>query len=62
MAREIAAADPGIDYIVIGHHHVALDRQLDGMSTRLIVLGDWITNDTYAVFDGGSMSLRRFEQ
>lgn len=57
--RELAAADPELRYIVIGHHHVALDEPVTE-NCRLIILGDWIRHRTYAVFDGTEMRLLSF--
>lgn len=56
----IAAAHPGIDYIVEGHHHIALLRDLPGTATRVAVLGDWISQYTYGEFDGTKFELKRF--
>ena len=47
------------DFIVLGHHHVAVDETLDN-GTRLIILGDWIYNFTYAVFNGETLSLQQY--
>ena len=55
--RELASADPALEYIVIGHHHVAVDEPVTA-SCRLIILGDWIKHRTYAVFDGHEMRLQ----
>lgn len=60
-AEEYASAHPDIDYIVLGHHHVVVDEPA-GPDCRLIVLGDWIHNDSYATFDGHSVELHRFRQ
>lgn len=48
------------DYFVFGHRHLPLDIPLEGNS-RYINLGDWITNFSYAEFDGKNMELRQFE-
>jgi ser/thr phosphatase family protein len=40
-----------IDYFVYGHRHIKLDLPLNG-KTRMFVLGDWIWQFTYLVFDG----------
>ncbi len=58
--RSLAAADPGLRYIVIGHHHVALDEPVTS-TCRLIVLGDWIKKRTYAVFDGRTLTLSEYK-
>lgn len=49
-----------IDYLIFGHRHIPLNHQLKP-GTYLIILGDWISNFTYAVFDGNSVELKRFE-
>lgn len=60
-AKTYAAEHPDTDYIVLGHHHVAVDEAVPGSRCRLIILGDWITHDTYACFDGTSLKLEKFE-
>ncbi len=49
-----------IDYFVFGHRHLPLDIKLNENS-RYINLGDWITHNSYAVFDGEKMELLRFD-
>jgi UDP-2,3-diacylglucosamine hydrolase len=51
---------PDIDYFVFGHRHVPIDHYLNEKS-RLIILGDWVTNFTYAVFDGENLELKRYK-
>lgn len=58
-AESYMSSHPDTDYIVLGHHHVAVDETLDN-GARLIILGDWIYNFTYAVFDGQSLILKQF--
>lgn len=58
-ARRLYTALPDLRYIVIGHHHVALDEPVTS-ECRIIVLGNWITRSTYAVFDGTSLELKEF--
>ncbi len=60
-ARELAAADPDLRYIIIGHHHAALDEAVTP-SCRLVVLGNWITSSDYAVWDGHTLTLTKFEE
>ena len=47
------------DFFVFGHRHIPMDIRI-GDSTRLINLGDWINNFTYAVFDGEEMQLKAY--
>lgn len=58
-ASEYVAAHPSTDFIVLGHHHVAIDETLKN-GTRLVILGDWIYNFTYAVFDGNTLALKQY--
>ncbi|HOI33041.1 MAG TPA: UDP-2,3-diacylglucosamine diphosphatase, partial [Bacteroidales bacterium] len=48
------------DFFIFGHRHVPLDYSLNEKA-RMIILGDWVTNYTYAVFDGEKLELKRFE-
>jgi UDP-2,3-diacylglucosamine hydrolase len=48
------------DFYIFGHRHVPLDFPLNEKS-RMIILGDWVTNFTYAVFDGEKLELKRFD-
>lgn len=47
------------DYFVFGHRHLPLDISLPGGS-RYINTGDWLTHDSYAVFDGEKMELKYY--
>jgi UDP-2,3-diacylglucosamine hydrolase len=49
------------DYMIFGHRHMPLDIKLDDKS-RYINLGEWISNSSYAVFDGEEVTLRYFEK
>jgi len=49
------------DYFVFGHRHLPLDIKLTPHSTY-INLGDWINYDTFAVFDGNNLVLKKFEE
>lgn len=46
-----------IDYFVFGHRHISFSYKLsDG--AEIIFLGDWVTDGSYAEWDGKSISLR----
>ncbi|KAB1064024.1 UDP-2,3-diacylglucosamine diphosphatase [Salibacter halophilus] len=44
------------DYFVFGHRHLPLDLTV-GENSRYINLGDWISDFTYAIFDGSELTL-----
>lgn len=48
------------DFFIFGHRHYPIDFLLTHNS-RYVNLGDWITNFTYAYFDGNDMHLKKFE-
>jgi UDP-2,3-diacylglucosamine hydrolase len=52
-----------IDYFIFGHRHLALDIPLNNGKAppRYINLGEWLTLNSYAVFDGERLELKRFE-
>jgi UDP-2,3-diacylglucosamine hydrolase len=47
------------DYFIYGHRHLPLDLNV-GADSRYINLGDWISYFTYAVFDGETTELKRY--
>ncbi|HEY0298127.1 MAG TPA: UDP-2,3-diacylglucosamine diphosphatase [Arachidicoccus sp.] len=49
-----------IDFFIFGHRHYPIDLKLNSES-RYINLGDWITNFTYAEFDGNNLTLKKWE-
>lgn len=48
-----------IDYFVFGHRHTSVDIQMPG-NARFILLGDWINNFTYGVFDGNNFEIKKY--
>lgn len=58
-SKRVLKDDPSIDFFVFGHKHVPRNVQLS-KSSRLIILGDWLTNFTYAVFDGEEIKLKKY--
>ena len=61
FSREMAASDPSINYFIFGHRHLPLDLSVSA-NARCIILGDWVTNFTYAVFDGHELELKYYPQ
>ncbi len=47
------------DYFVFGHRHLPLDIKL-AENSRYINLGEWVNYNTYAVFDGNTVELKKF--
>ncbi|MES2478521.1 MAG: UDP-2,3-diacylglucosamine diphosphatase [Bacteroidota bacterium] len=49
-----------LDYFIFGHRHLALEYPLPQKSLY-INLGDWITFNSYAVFDGKELKLQYYQ-
>lgn len=47
------------DYFIFGHRHMPLYIKV-GTDSLYINLGDWISHNTYAVFDGERLELKKF--
>ena len=52
---------PEINFFIFGHRHIELDLMLSRQA-RLMILGDWISQFTYAVFDGEQMFLENYTE
>lgn len=50
-----------IDYFIFGHRHLPIDFAFEGKNSRYINLGEWISQNQYAVFDGKTVQLLEFE-
>jgi UDP-2,3-diacylglucosamine hydrolase len=48
------------DYYIFGHRHLPLDLAV-GENSRYINLGEWLKNDSYAVFDGNHVELKYYK-
>ena len=48
------------DYFIFGHRHLPLNLQLTDKSTY-INLGEWVTYNSYAVFDGNELQLKYYK-
>jgi UDP-2,3-diacylglucosamine hydrolase len=54
----VAKIAEGCQYVICGHYHrVCMEDIGDG---KLIVLGDWVYDDTYAVMENGEIELKRW--
>jgi UDP-2,3-diacylglucosamine hydrolase len=50
-----------LDFLIFGHRHLVIDCTLDNKTSRYINLGDWLSFNSYAVFDGSDLKIRFFE-
>lgn len=60
FAREQSASQPDIRYFIFGHLHI-LHRNRVSETAEAIVLGEWISRCSYAVFDGNELDIRTFD-
>ena len=57
-AQECIKENPEIDYFVFGHQHKPMQYKAD--NAVVTVVGNWIRDFTYAVFDGNDMMLSSY--
>lgn len=48
-----------IDFFIFGHRHIAYKQEISN-TCSFVYLGDWITNFSYAVFDGNVLALKNY--
>ena len=48
-----------VDYFIYGHRHIEVDLQLT-KKARVIILGDWISQFTYVVYDGQHLLMQQY--
>jgi UDP-2,3-diacylglucosamine hydrolase len=58
-SRDILDRYPDLNYLVYGHYHLPHIEILTD-DCRMVVLGDWLTHFTYAVFDGETLELKSY--
>ncbi len=58
-AKEYSKDHPEINYFIFGHRHIELDLMLS-RTVKVFILGDWISQYTYAVYDGIDVSLNTY--
>ncbi len=59
-SNEMLKAHPELNFLIYGHYHYPLDISISE-NTRQLVLGDWITHFTYAVFNGEQLQLKVYQ-
>ena len=59
FAKDYLRTHPDINFFIFGHRHIELDLML-ARQTRLVILGDWITQFSYAIYDGEHLFLEEF--
>ncbi len=59
FTKEYMKTHSNIDYFLFGHRHIELTLTLN-KKTQMMILGDWIWQFTYAVFDGEHMFLEQY--
>lgn len=58
-AKDYLKTHPEVNYFLFGHRHIELDLVLN-RDTRIILLGEWMTLFTYAVWDGEHLFVDNF--
>lgn len=59
FAKDYLRTHPEVNFFLFGHRHIELDLMLT-RDARVAILGDWITQYTYGVFDGENFFLENY--
>ncbi|KGN97678.1 UDP-2,3-diacylglucosamine hydrolase [Porphyromonas macacae] len=59
-AKRYSEQHPEVDFFIFGHRHLFLDLAMRS-DKRVIILGDWIRYNSYAVWDGQNLLLDQWE-
>ena len=59
FSKKYLQTHPEVNFFIFGHRHIELDLMLS-RTTRVLILGDWISQFSYAVFDGEHLFLENF--
>jgi UDP-2,3-diacylglucosamine hydrolase len=59
FAQDFIKHEP-VDYFITGHRHQMVDAPLN-KKARFVLLGDWIKNFSYGVFDGEKFELKTYK-
>ena len=59
FTKDYIKSHPNIDYFIYGHRHIELDLMLSRKS-RMMIIGDWIWQFTYVVYDGEHIFLEEY--
>ena len=60
-AKQYMKSHANVDVFIFGHRHIELDLNLS-TNVRMMILGDWISQFTYVVFDGDHLLLEEYEE
>ena len=58
-AKQYLREHPDTDYMLFGHRHIELDLMLSKQA-RMMILGDWLWQYTYAAFDGENIYMENY--
>lgn len=61
FAKRQCKETPDVNFFIFGHRHILLDLMI-AKDARVVILGDWISYFSYAVFDGETLSVELFEE
>ena len=59
FAKDYVKTHPNIDYFIFGHRHIEYELVLSNKS-RMMIIGDWIWQFTYVVYDGEHLFLEEY--
>ena len=59
FSRAYLQEHPDVSFFVFGHLHIMLDEEVSD-TARLLIIGDWMQQFSYAEWDGETMELKKY--
>lgn len=60
FCRNYLLKNPGIDFFLFGHLHIIEEREI-AANSRMIVVGEWISTFSYAVYCNGTLKIAKWD-
>lgn len=58
-AKELSTKEQ-FDFMIFGHRHIVVEKNIN-TDTQFVILGDWLTNFSYGIFDGEKFMIKRID-
>ena len=59
FARQYLKTHPQINHFIFGHRHIEVRERLTD-TAEVVILGDWISQFTYARYDGRELAIENY--
>lgn len=61
FSKNFIEKNNGFDYLIFGHRHLPIYTKIEDSNVQYINLGDWLSFNTYGLFDGKDVHLLQYD-